>query len=158
MKNIFKILLVAAIPAILVACEDETKVCDQTLRTDTRIHFKYDSLDVVRDTIMPKVTLFALGKDSIYKKQPLGDLFLPLSQTEDESRFYLKVDSALVADTLTFRYKRTPHFISAGCGFSTYFTIDTVLTTRNTVDSLKINQKEVTTSNDTHITLHFNFE
>jgi hypothetical protein len=158
MKNIFKILLVALVPVMMMACENETKVCDQTLRTDTRVLFKYDSLNVVRDTIMPAVVLYALGRDTFYNKVPLGQLFLPLAPTMDSSRFYLLGNAGLVADTLTFRYKRTPHFVSAGCGFATFFSLDTVLTTHNSVDSLQIIQKEVTTSNDTHIILHFNFQ
>jgi hypothetical protein len=155
MKRIYQILLTFSLFAVFIACENETKVCDQTLRNDLHVHFQRDSAGVVRDTVMPKVTLFALGRDSIYKKQPLKDLFMPLSPLADSSRFYLKVDSALVADTITFRYKRVQHFVSPGCGFGTYFTLDTVIATRNTIDSVLINNKSVTSSNDTHLTLFF---
>ncbi|MFY0252585.1 DUF6452 family protein [Chitinophaga sp. 30R24] len=155
MKTIYQILLTCFIFAGIIACENETKVCDQTLSNDLHVHFKRDSAGVVRDTIMPKVTAFALGRDSIYKSQPLGDLFLQLSPKADSSQFYLKVDSALVADTITLRYTRQQHFISAGCGFGTYFTLDTVIATRNTIDSVLINNKSVISSNDTHLTLFF---
>ncbi|PSL49842.1 hypothetical protein CLV51_1011179 [Chitinophaga niastensis] len=155
MKSIYQILLIGSLLAGIAACENETKVCDQTLSTNLHINFKRDSAGIVRDTIMPKVTAFALGHDSIYKVQPLSNVFFQLSPVADTSRFYLKVDSTLTPDTLTFRYKRTTHFISAGCGFGTYFLLDTVIATRHTIDSVQINIKSVTTSNDTHLTLYF---
>ncbi|RFS22652.1 hypothetical protein DVR12_12715 [Chitinophaga silvatica] len=155
MKRIYQILLVLSLSAVFFACENETKVCDQTLRNDLHIHFSRDSAGIVRDTVMPKVTLYALNRDSIYKQQPLKDLFLQLSPLADSSVFYLKVDSALVADTLIFRYQRIKHFISPGCGFGTNFLIDTVITTKNTIDSVVINNKSVISSNDTHLTLFF---
>jgi len=141
-----------------MACDDETKVCDQALTTDTHIRFLRDSAGITRDTVMTQVTLYALGiQDSIYRKQAVKDIFLPLSPVADSSRFYLKVDSISTADTLTFRYTREPHFISPGCGFSTFFTLYTVISITNTVRSLVINQRAITSSinNTAHITLYF---
>ncbi|WP_143304607.1 DUF6452 family protein [Chitinophaga vietnamensis] len=155
MKSIYQILLSVALLAGFIACENETKVCDQTLRTDTHIVFRRDSLGKVWDTTMPKVTTLALNRDTILKVQRTSAIFLPLSPIADTARFVVKVDSALVADTLTFRYKRQPHFISPGCGFGTYFMLDTVISTRHTVDSVQILQKSVTSSNDTHLYLYF---
>lgn len=155
MKSIYQILLTCFIFAGIVACENETKVCDQTLRNDLHTHFKRDSLNIFRDTVMPKVTAYALGRDTIYRSQPLSDMFFQLSPVADSARFYVKVDSAAVADTITFRYSRVKHFISPGCGFGTYFNLDTVITTMHTIDSLSINNKSVTSSNDTHLFLYF---
>ena len=155
MKSIYQILLTCFIFAGFIACENETKVCDQTLSNSLHIHFSRDSQGIVRDTIMPKVTALALGRDTIYKRQPLGNLFFQLSPVADSSQYYLKVDSALVADTITVRYTRTKHFISPGCGFGTYFTLDTVIATRHTINDLQINNKSVISSNDTHLTLFF---
>ena len=47
--------------------------------------------------------------------------------------------------------------VSPGCGFATFFNLDTVISTRHTIQSLLINQKAITsTTNDTaHITLYF---
>lgn len=157
MKRIYQILLTGFIFAGVIACENETKVCDQTLRNDLHTHFKRDSANgaFIRDTIMPKVTAYALTRDTIYKKQPLSDIFFQLSPVSDSSKFYLQVDSTAVADTLTFKYSRVKHFISPGCGFGTYFNLDTVLTTKHTIGYIQINNKSVTSSNDTHLLLYF---
>jgi hypothetical protein len=148
---IFLLLLAAA------ACDDETKVCDQALNTDAHMRFIRDSAGVRRDTTMGDVTFFALGMDSIYRRQAVSDVFFSLSPVADSSLFYLRVDSLSIPDTITFRYQRQPHFISPGCGFATFFSLDTVIATHNTIQSLIINQKAITsTTNDTaHITLYF---
>src|SRR5690606_6534705 len=126
---------------MLAACEDETKTCDQTLKSDLRINFKKDSLDgyILKDTTWPKVTLCALEMDTLIKRAPRSSVFLSLSPKADSCKFYLKLDSAAVADTLFFKYKREPHFVSPGCGFATFYRLDTVITTFHTIDSIHIN-------------------
>ena len=154
----FLVLAVVALVTVM-ACSDETKVCDQASATDMRIRFKRDSSGIIRDTTMPAVTLYALNKDSIYRKQAVSSVFLSLSPVADSSRFYLKVDTLTTTkpDTLIFRYTRKPNFISPGCGFSTFFSLDTVISTNHTIQSFIVNQSEITsTLNDTaHITLYF---
>lgn len=154
MKYLFLILLLFT---AFVACEDETKTCDQTLIADLGINFKKDSLDgyINKDTIWPKVTLYALGKDTILSSVARSSVFISLSPLSDTSSFYLKLDSTKTPDTLTFLYTRKPNFVSAGCGFATFFTLDTVLSTYHTIDSIHINNKEVNSSNDTHLSLFF---
>lgn len=156
MKYICRIIAVLLL-AVFAACEDETKVCDQTLKSDLRMNFKKDTLNgyLVVDTTWPKVTLCALDMDTIISRQPRSSVFLPLSPLEDTCRFYLKLDSIAIADTLTFRYKRSANFVSPGCGFATFFRIDTVLSTYHTIDSIHIDNKEVTSTNDTHVSLFF---
>ncbi|WPV68167.1 DUF6452 family protein [Chitinophaga sp. LS1] len=143
--------------AVFAACEDETKTCDQTLLADLGINFKKDSLDgyINKDTTWPKVTVCALDKDTLISQQARSSVYFELDPLHDTCRYYLKLDSTAVADTLTFRYTRTPHFVSAGCGFATFSTLDTVITTYHTIDSLHINNREVTSDNTTNISLFF---
>ena len=145
--------------SVFAACQDETKTCDQTLKADVGMNFKKDTLDnyIIKDTIWPKVTLYAIGRDTVVGNQPRSSVFMSLSPLADTTQFYLKLDSTKIADTLTFRYTRKPNFVSAGCGFATFFTIDTVITTYHTIDSLSINSKEVNSTNDTQVSLYFLF-
>jgi hypothetical protein len=155
MKYIIAILLFT----MFVACEDETKTCDQTLIADLGINFKKDSIlngtHFINDTTWPKVTLKALGKDTIITAVPRSQVFVSLSPLSDTSSFFLKLDSTKTPDTLTFIYTRKPNFVSAGCGFATFFTLDKVLCSFHTIDSIHINNKEVNSSNDTHLSLFF---
>lgn len=152
------LLLIACLLAGLVACDDDTKVCDVDTRTELRARFKYfrDSTDMERDTTFRKVTLYAFGRDTIYRQQSgLGGMQFSLDRTADSSRFYFQTDSTAVADTLVFHYRRQPHFVSAGCGIVMYYNLDTVATTQNVLKRVQINQSAITTGNETHITLHF---
>jgi hypothetical protein len=156
MKYIFGFIAILLV-SVFAACQDETKICDQTLKADLGINFKKDSLNgfVNKDTTWPKVTMYALGKDTIVSNQPRSSIFVSLSPLSDTSSYYLKLDSTKVADTLTFIYTRKPSFVSAGCGFATFFTLNTVISTYHTIDSIHINNKEVNSSNDTHLSLFF---
>lgn len=142
---------------VLAACEDETKTCDQTLLSDVGIVFRKDSLDgfINKDTIWPKVTVHAIGKDSlVVSNQPRSSVYFSLDPLHDTCQYYVKLDSAAVADTLTFLYTRTPHFVSPGCGFATFSTLDSVICTSNTIDSVFINNREVTSDNAQNVYLY----
>ena len=102
------------------------------------------------------MALYTLGKESSYRKQTvLNGLQFTLDRTADSSRYYFQTDSTRIADTLTFRYHRQPHFISAGCGVVMYFNLDTVFSTNNVVTGVQVNKSQVTTGNETHIILLF---
>lgn len=151
-------LLFAVLLAGLVACDDDTEVCDQDTRTEMRAEFVYfrDATDMERDTVFPKLTVYAFGKDTIYRQQPgLQGMQFSLDRTADSSRFYFQTDSSAVADTLIFRYRRQPHFVSAGCGVVMYYNLDTVVSTQNVIKRVQINQPAITTTNEKNITLHF---
>lgn len=145
---------------VLAACEDETKTCDQTLLADVGVIFRKDSLNgfVNKDTIWPKVSFCALDKDTIVGTLPRSSVYFSLDPLRDTSYYYLKLDSAAVADTLTFLYTRTPHFVSPGCGFATFSTINEVLCTMHTIDSVYINDKEVTSDNTRNVFLYIKYQ
>jgi hypothetical protein len=153
------LLLIACFITALTACDDDTKVCDLDTRTQVRARFRYpnpNNDNIEEDTAFAKLTLFALNKDSIYKKVPgLSGMQFQLDRQADSSRYYFQTDSARIADTITFRYQRQPHFISAGCGVVMYFNIDTVLSTTHVIKSIAITSKQVTEENENTIILHF---
>lgn len=153
------LLAILVLSVLVVACSDETKVCDQSLATQMGINFKKDSLDgfIDKDTIWPKVSVYALNadgsaRDSIIRRQPASNILLSLDPTRDSSRFHIQLDSAAVPDTLVFRYARKANFLSPGCGFATFFTLDTVLCTFHTISTLRINNRNINSTSDTHVT------
>jgi hypothetical protein len=159
------ILLIACILTLFIACNDDTEVCDVDVRTETRVRFRTKPPGLQeRDTTLPSVTLFAVGKDSIYRKQKgLNGMQFALDRLSDSARFYFRTDdtSAIpdaVSDVLVFYYKRQPKFISAGCGIIMTYAIDSVKYTAaagKPIKALVVNQHIVTTGNETNITLTF---
>lgn len=151
-------LLCTLLLAGLMACDDDTKVCDVDTRTELRAAFVYfrNVNDPQRDTTFPKLTFGAVNKDSIYRRQPgLRGIQFQLDRTADSARYFLQTDSTAVIDTITFRYRRQPHFVSAGCGVVMYFNLDTVFSTQKLIRSITINQRAITTANEKNVTLHF---
>ena len=73
---------------------------------------------------------------------------LTLSQTVDSSRWFIAADTAAgsAIDTVDFRYSRKLNFISNACGYNYLFTLQSVSSTHNFIDSIKIEDANV--SND----------
>ncbi|SHK98968.1 hypothetical protein SAMN05444266_101825 [Chitinophaga jiangningensis] len=155
MKTIYQLLIAGLFLIGMAACENETKVCDQTLRADAHVEFRRDSAGFVWDSTFRAVTTLALDKDTLLNNVRTNNVYFNLDPVNDTCRFMLRIDSLVGKDTLTFRYKRTPMFISPGCGFGTTFMLDTVIATRHLIDSVIITQKSVVNSNDTHLQLFF---
>lgn len=84
------------------------------------------------------------GSDSvIINRQVNTDSFsLPLSYGHDEDVFFLNVNGSM--DTVWVRKTNEPHFESVDCGPNYFHTITGVRFTRNTIDSVTINNNDVT--------------
>lgn len=142
---------------IMVACEDDLKRCDQSIAARFKIGFYQKIAGKETDTALQTLTLYPIGlPDSIYSKESgIRKALLPLSPLADSTRFYIRPDTLSLADTLTVRYKRKPTFISPGCGYTTFFNLDTVLFTRHSIDSLKMIFKQVTLYNGENIKVYY---
>lgn len=82
----------------------------------------------------------------------------PLNPGKDSMRYRILFDTAVSAnaDTLTFFYTSSVHFISNNCGYTNYFNIDSVHITKNVLDSVAVFKREVTSDQSTrNILLYF---
>ncbi|WP_344975810.1 DUF6452 family protein [Compostibacter hankyongensis] len=151
------LLLLAGISG-LSSCDD-SKSCNAPVDSFLGITFHY-MIDDEReaDTTLPALTMYGIGREDslLALNQPVNSVFVPLKQTADTTRFYLQTDSTSHGgDTITVMYKRSLHFISPGCGFSTNYTLDSVHFTRHYIDSVWINRPDITTSNVENLKLYF---
>lgn len=154
------ILLIACILTLFVACTDDTKLCDVDTRTEVRVRFRTKRPGFAeKDTTATNLTLYAIGKDSIYRKQKgLKGMQFSLDRLSDEASFYFQPDADSVdkTATITFYYKRQPKFISAGCGIIMTYAIDSVKYIqggRDAIKALVVNQHIVTTGNETNLSI-----
>ncbi len=75
-------------------------------------------------------------------------------------RYRLVFDTSQVntADTVTFYYTSSVHFISNSCGYTNYYNLDSVHSTKNVLDSISVVNPAVT-NNQTlqakHVLLYF---
>ncbi|WP_343304157.1 DUF6452 family protein [Chitinophaga niabensis] len=154
------ILLTACILTLLIACTDDTKLCDVDTRTEVRVRFRTKRPGFVeKDTTATNLILLAVGKDKIYDSaKTLRGMQFSLDRLSDQASFYFQPDADSVgkAATITFYYKRQPKFISAGCGVIMTYAIDSVKyinDTRAAIKVLIVNQHIVTTGNETNISI-----
>ena len=77
-----------------------------------------------------------------------------LSPYSDTSEIIITSKNATEKDTLIILSQREQIFLSKECGFITDFLIDTVLFTLNYIDSIEINEDEITTAKNGEIQLY----
>lgn len=52
-------------------------------------------------------------------------------------------------------YTRSLNFVSSGCGFTTFYNIDSVVATRHYLDSVVIATQKVITTNATNLKIYY---
>lgn len=96
------------------------------------------------------------GNDSVLINQQVNtDSFsLPMSYWQPEDVFFFQCNS--IRDTVRVEKENHPHFESTDCGPNYFHTITRVRFTRNAIDTIVINNKEVTYDVTTkHLYIHF---
>jgi len=69
-----------------------------------------------------------------------------LANDTNFSQWIVRPDSAVsVQDTLRFYYQRQLHFLSNACGYTNFYFLDSVQTTRHTIDSVRLQRQDITT-------------
>jgi Family of unknown function (DUF6452) len=147
-----------------IACSQQRQVC-LTPKTSflnvESIHFATDTATVTVDTSLPGAVFIPLTNSSaigyFFGKQFL--FTLSLSPNDSECKWIYMPDSSKLSthifDTLTFRYKGSPHFISNACGYTYYYSLRSVQTTHTYTDSAHIKTTSVTNDiKPTHVQIY----
>lgn len=141
----------------LVSCEDY-KDCNAPVQTSLGIRF-YQMVDgTERDSTLPALTMFGIGRqDSLLAdSMEASGIYVPLNQDKDSTGFFLRPDSTMQnGDTVMLAYQRSLQFISSGCGFTTFYHIDTVYFTHHYIDSIAVPTKKIITTNATNLKIYY---
>jgi hypothetical protein len=93
--------------------------------------------------------------DSIlYKSKSIQNIYLPLNKFENSSKFVLSFKTT--KDTIEVLHTNTDYYLSLECGCMKVHAIDTVLTTTNLIDSVKIINHKVNATNADHLQIFIN--
>jgi hypothetical protein len=95
------------------------------------------------------LTLYGLnsGSGKIHNKDKnVKMVLLPLNPSAENCGFVIRINGT--ADTILIWYDSFPHLISKECGYTYYHTIDSLIFTKNIIDTIKIKNKSVTTVNE----------
>lgn len=132
------------------------------MRMDTLIDsvFVDTTITVYRDTLFKSPILYSFNQDvnvQVIGSPYLNYMGLPLNPDEKSIRYALVYDTTRsLADTLTYFYQTSVHFISNDCGFTHFYRIDSIQTTKHLIDSVTINERKVgDNAADRHIHLYY---
>jgi len=148
------LLLMALAGTLLFAqscTKDEREPCLQPRTTVLRAQTIHpaDTGTARPDTVLPNPQLrplTGLAQQYIFSGKRLSNFTFTLSNVADSSRWILRPDSALaLEDTLTFYYQRQLRFLSNACGYTNFYNLDRVATTRHVIDSVFIMRADITT-------------
>jgi hypothetical protein len=151
-------LLSLLISLIFVSCTPEH--CFEGTESFLKARF-YDKTEL-KAFPPDSVTLYGLTMDSakIYNNSiKLDPAMIPLNPATDSVSFLIKING--IADTMTIFYSSYYHFLSKECGFTYYhdlkpnFASDTIVYTRNAIDSIYINKIVITTENEENIRIYY---
>lgn len=151
------ILLLALLSSLTwAACKESvTPTCQEPTTASLFIHcyhYAVDTSTVPTDTVLPYAHFVSLGVPVRNSQYTAGSSIfaISLSPFADSCKWGIIADSTkLVAgiellDTLTFHYQRQLNFLSNACGYTYFYTLDTVNTTNHNIDSVIITNTGVT--------------
>lgn len=135
-------LLIASAMAIMTACS--TKECYEN-RNSLPLAGFYSSSEEPEAISLNSITIAGIGApgDSLLhdKASSLSETYLPFRIDSPETSYAIRYTGAdygnlNLADTITFRYKIIPWFISEECGATFKFEIENIETTHTFIDSV----------------------
>lgn len=145
------------------SCNTDRSPCLEPMVAQVQLAFyKLDTAtNTYVDSLLPNANLVSLDIDSA-KFWNIGlkgrsKFSILLSPLHDTTRWALQPDSAVSpVDTLMFVYERKLQFVSNACGYTYFYNIKSVATTRHNIDSLFINSSDVNTdAGSDHVKIFF---
>jgi predicted nucleic-acid-binding Zn-ribbon protein len=129
------------------ACFDETEA-----RVKAGFYSKATGLADAPDSI----SLFGVNMDTltIYDKyvNPKTVEF-PLYAESTECKLVLRING--MNDTVTFTYNSYTALLSKECGYTFFFNLDTVIYSKNIIDSISVTKKSITTFNEENMRIFY---
>lgn len=146
----------------VIACSDEE--CYQN-RNSLPLAGFYSSDSESQKISLSKITIFGIGApgDSVLHNNAgsLSQTYLPFRIDQEESSYVFRYmstsgeDTEPVADTVSFRYKIVPWFVSSACGAIYRYEMETIVTTHNLIDSVTCPAGEITNQAVENIKIYF---
>ncbi len=163
MRPAYALLLSLLFVAAFSCSKEERDPCLQPRTTVMRVHtYRHaDTGTAILDTPLTNPVFLPMSGGTMqyyYGGQTrIAQFGLSLSQVADSSSWIIRPDSAFaLQDTLTIFYDRQLRFLSNACGYTNFYNLKRVSTTRNAIDSAIINRGDVTTdANVLHLKLYY---
>lgn len=164
MRRIIAAILLST--CLYAACSKPEPVCYEPLTVTARVQYIQRTLDEIdtligtvlldtfylyfADTFLPLLNARNLDTDTfgVVAVPNTGALSFYLNPNSHSTTYAIRYDTVGVySDTISFYHNSYPVFISNDCGYTHYFSLDSILYRSPFVDSLFITNKEVTLDN-----------
>lgn len=136
---------------LFFSCTEERQPCltPKVASLNIRcVHYLSDTAKTTLDTALPRAVLGAVtgsGNRYVYYTTRSANFTLSLSPDADSCTWLFTTDSLLQPlDTLNFYYQRKLQFLSNACGYTYFYALGTVNSTRHNIDSVLITNPSVT--------------
>ena len=140
----YQLVVTTLVLFLLTACEDHYGICD--VPRAVYLEGDFYKLNGGQETAATAPSLFMAylnNNTNIYNNAAgLNEFKVLLSPIEDTMHYLVRLDPGLPADTLSVVYSTQPYNISEECGMISVYNLNTVYSTRNTIDSVAITSRE----------------
>jgi len=134
---IFLLIVVAA------ACSKE-EFCIQPSAVAMTMNFKtYDSTLTLVDTPLVEATVFNLDTAYFFVDNALSLTRASVALKKGQNAQTYVIRHSNENDTVLIRYQSDTNFISNGCGYQTYFTLEDATSASDRIDSVNITSERV---------------
>ena len=147
--------LCVAVLFYMAACTQERQPCLTPKIASLNIqcvHY-HDTATTTKDTALPRAILGSITDSGIQLtlyKSPSAYFTISLSPRADSCQWLVTTDSLTNAfDTVSFYYTRKLQFLSNACGYTYFYSLNSLRTTHNNIDSILITNASVTNTVNT---------
>ncbi len=157
MRHFLEACLLMTSILLLQSCRDDYNICNlpRDVKFTAGFYKKTGATEIAISA--PNLNIYTLNSSTfIYQNQNNVSAFLlPLNPVVDTSKFLIRVENTLQADTMSIIYTSRQVLLSPECGNVTYYSLLKILTTTNTIDSVKITNSEVLTGSNSNARIYF---
>lgn len=154
--------IVIVVCCILLLCGCGASGCYENRNSIPRVAlYAYNS--PTQTIVADSITIYGVGQKSdslLIECARVSSFTLPFRNDADTTSYVIRYDAKRLAanhitDTLTFAYRRYPYFISAECGVTFNYLIDTLIYTSHLLDSAALQVDEVTNNDIETLRLYY---
>ncbi len=158
MKNTNAFIGIITLTLFITSCKDDYSICNpvRDVKFTGGFYKRVAATDVPSPA--PNFSLSLINNISlVYNNQPnVIEFGVPLNELADTSKYVLSLDNGQPKDTLTIVYSSQRSTTDGNaCGIVTYHNISQVYSTTNTIDSIKLIQPLVNTSQVQNAKIYF---
>jgi hypothetical protein len=140
-----------------LSCQDSYNICDKSTKVSLKGGFYHVTGSNENVVSASSLTITSINSGVIiYNQQAdLSKFTFSLNPTINQALYFIKTDNTSIGDTLTLTYSTESANISAECGNVYVNTLQSITSTHNTLDSVKLIETNNNTTTGENIKIYF---